>query len=57
MVMTDPQRIGPFASSDRIYSDNMWILYALLIVLVLLHAMIGLYRLSLKWGVLVSKEP
>jgi len=56
MVMTDPQRIGPFASSDRIYSDNMWILYALLIVLVLLHAMIGLYRLSLKWGVLVSKR-
>ena len=57
LMMTIPEKIGPFASSDRVYSDNMWILYALLIILVLTHAMIGLYRLSVKWGVLVTKKP
>jgi len=41
----------------EVYSDNMWILYGFLIILVLLHTMIGLYRLSVKWGFFVSDKP
>ncbi len=51
LMMTIPDKIGPYASADRIYSDRMVILYALLMISVILHAMIGLYRLAIKWGV------
>ena len=51
LMMTIPDKIGPYASADRIYSDRMVILYALLMITVILHAMIGLYRLAVKWGV------
>ncbi len=57
LMIATPEKIGPFASSDRIYSDGFWVLYAVLIILVVSHAMIGLYRLSVKWGVLVSSNP
>lgn len=50
IMMTQPQNIGPFASADRVYSDVMWPLYLLLLVSVVLHAAIGIYRLILKWG-------
>jgi len=50
LMMTQPQNIGPFASSDRVYSDVMWPLYLLLLVSVVLHAAIGVYRLIVKWG-------
>ena len=50
MMMTNAQNIGPFASSDRIYSDWMWILYLMLLVTVVIHTAIGLYRLIMKWG-------
>jgi fumarate reductase subunit C len=50
MMMSNPADIGPYASSDRIYSDWMWPLYLLLIFSVVLHAAIGVYRLCLKWG-------
>ena len=33
-MMSQPQNIGPFASSDRIYSDHMWIMYLILLVTV-----------------------
>lgn len=49
-MMTQPDKIGPFASSDRIYSDTMWPMYLLLLVSVVLHASVGLYRLIIKWG-------
>ena len=51
LMMTIPDKIGPYASADRIYSDRMFILYALLMLTVILHAMIGLYRLAVKWGI------
>jgi fumarate reductase subunit C len=50
IMMTQPQKIGPFLSSDRIYSDVMWPLYLLLLVSVIMHAFIGIYRLIVKWG-------
>jgi len=49
MVMLQPAAIGPYASSDRIWSDNFWLLYALLLLTVHLHAGIGMYRLVMKW--------
>ena len=50
VVFLQPDNIGPYASSDRIWSGRFWILYALLLVSVHLHAGIGIYRLALKWG-------
>lgn len=49
MVILQPDNIGPYASSDRIWSGNFWILYALLLVTVHLHAGVGVYRLAMKW--------
>ena len=57
MMMSMPEKIGPYASADRIYTDNMGFLYALLIALVVLHAMVGLYRLTMKWGFTVRSNP
>jgi len=57
MMVAVPEKIGPYASSDRVYSDNFWFLYLFLISLVVIHAMIGLYRLSVKWGILVGSKP
>ena len=57
VMMTIPEKIGPFASSDRVYSDGFWLLYAILLVLVVSHALIGLYRLTVKWGVFVTENP
>jgi len=50
VVLTQPGNIGPYASSDRVWSQRFWILYALLLVVVHVHAAIGVYRLALKWG-------
>lgn len=49
-VFVKPADIGPYASADRIWSERFWILYALLLVSVHLHAGIGIYRLAVKWG-------
>ena len=49
-MMTQPSNIGPFASSSRIVDDLMGPLYAVLLVSVVFHAFVGLYRLALKWG-------
>ena len=56
-VMTNPMNIGPYASSDRVYSDYAWILYLMLLVSVVLHTMVGLYRLAMKWGWFDGTEP
>ncbi len=57
MMMSNPAEIGPYASADRIYSEWMWPLYLLLLISVILHAFIGLYRLALKWGFFEGKKP
>jgi fumarate reductase subunit C len=49
VVFLQPDNIGPYASSDRIWSGRFWLLYAPLLVAVHLHAGIGAYRLALKW--------
>ena len=49
-MMTNPSDIGPFLSSDRIWSDYAWVMYIVLLISVELHATIGLYRLAIKWG-------
>jgi len=57
IMMTQPEKIGPFASADRIYSDIMWPMYLMLLVSVVLHAGIGVYRLIIKWGWFDGKDP
>jgi len=50
VVFLQPDNIGPYASSDRIWSGNFWILYVLLLITVHLHAAVGIYRLAMKWA-------
>jgi len=56
-MMTQPANIGPFASADRIYSDVAWPMYLMLLVSVILHAGVGVYRLIVKWGWLDGESP
>ncbi|HTS23146.1 MAG TPA: fumarate reductase cytochrome b subunit [Casimicrobiaceae bacterium] len=56
LMLTRPDRIGPFESADRVWSDHLWPLYLLLLLAVELHGGIGLYRLALKWGWLGSVD-
>ena len=56
IIMTNPDNIGPYASSDRIVSDWMWPLYLLLLLAVEFHGTIGLYRLAIKWGWFEGKD-
>lgn len=55
-MMTNPEKIGPYASADRVVSDWMWPLYILLLLAVELHGSIGLYRLAVKWGWFEGKD-
>lgn len=50
IMLTRPDRIGPFESSDRVWSERLWPLYILLLLAVELHGGIGVYRLAVKWG-------
>jgi fumarate reductase subunit C len=50
IMMTQPSNIGPFASSSRVVDEFMGPLYFMLLLSVVSHAFIGLYRLALKWG-------
>jgi len=50
IMMSEPSNIGPYASSYRVVEEYMGILYFLLLLSVVSHAFIGLYRLALKWG-------
>ena len=50
IMLSRPDRIGPYESADRVWSDHMWPLYILLLLAVELHGGIGLYRLAVKWG-------
>ncbi|WP_263053346.1 fumarate reductase cytochrome b subunit [Shewanella pealeana] len=48
-MIANPE-IGPNLSAERVYHQNAWLLYALLLPAVVIHAMIGLYRVAVKWG-------
>jgi fumarate reductase subunit C len=50
IMLTQPDRIGPFESADRVWSDTMWPLYLVLLFAVEFHGGVGLYRVALKWG-------
>lgn len=55
-MMSEPQNIGPFASAFRVVHENMAPLYFLLLISVVSHAFIGLYRLALKWGFMEGRN-
>ena len=57
IIMTNPDKIGPYASADRVVSDWMWPLYILLLLAVEFPGSIGLYRLAIKWGWFDGKNP
>jgi fumarate reductase subunit C len=56
-MLTQPGRIGPFESADRVWSYGVWPLYILLLLAVEIHGGVGLYRLAVKWGWFVGKTP
>jgi fumarate reductase subunit C len=57
LMLTRADRIGPFESADRVWSDHLWPLYLLLLLSVEFHGGIGLYRLAVKWGLLGTANP
>lgn len=56
IMMSQPSNIGPYASSFRIVDEFMGPLYFMLLLSVISHAFIGLYRLALKWGFMEGKH-
>jgi fumarate reductase subunit C len=50
VMLTRPDRIGPFESADRVWTDHFWPLYIVLLLTVEVHGGVGLYRLAVKWG-------
>jgi len=57
IMLTHPDKIGPYGSADRVVTEWMWPLYILLLLAVELHGGIGLYRLAVKWGWLEGRNP
>jgi fumarate reductase subunit C len=55
-LMLHPADIGPYASSDRVWSGRMWPLYLILLFVVEIHGGIGLYRLAMKWGWFLGED-
>jgi fumarate reductase subunit C len=56
-LMLHPGDIGPYASSDRIWSGRFWPLYLVLLFVVEIHGGIGIYRLVIKWGWFLGADP
>jgi fumarate reductase subunit C len=56
VMLVRPDRIGPYESSDRVWSEHFWPLYILLLLTVEVHGGIGLYRLAVKWGWLTGRD-
>jgi fumarate reductase subunit C len=57
IMLTRPERIGPYMSADRVWSDLMWPLYLLMLFAVEIHGGVGLYRVALKWGWFETGDP
>ena len=57
VMISHPDKIGPYASSDRFVSEYFWPLYLVLLISVELHATIGMYRLAIKWLSLKGATP
>lgn len=56
-LIMHPADIGPYASSDRIWSGTFWPLYLILLFVVETHSGIGMYRLAIKWGWFLGNDP
>ena len=56
IMMSQPSNIGPYASSARIVDEFMGPLYLVLLISVVFHAFVGLYRLAVKWGFMEGKN-
>ncbi|MBN2783172.1 MAG: fumarate reductase cytochrome b subunit [Campylobacterales bacterium] len=56
MMIVEPSNIGPYASSNRVVNEYAGVLYILLLLSVVSHAFVGLYRLVLKWGFFEGKN-
>ena len=56
IMLTQPSNIGPYASSSRVVDEFMGPLYFMLLIAVISHAFIGMYRLWMKWGIMESKN-
>lgn len=56
IMISQPEMIGPYASSDRVATQMMWPMYLLLLFAVVIHAGVGIYRLILKWGVFEAPQ-
>jgi fumarate reductase subunit C len=56
-MLMHPGDIGPYGSSDRVWSGRWWPIYLVMLFAVELHGGIGLYRLAVKWGWLEGKDP
>jgi len=56
VMVTQPELIGPYESSDRVVSQRYWPLYLLLLLAVEFHGGIGLYRLAVKWGWFTGRD-
>ena len=56
IMMSQPSNIGPYASSSRVVDEFMGPLYFMLLISVVSHAFIGLYRLAMKWGFMEGKN-
>ena len=56
IMLTQPSNIGPYASASRIVDEYMGPLYFMLLISVVSHAFIGLYRLAMKWGFMEGKN-
>ena len=56
IMIAQPSNIGPFASSSRVVDEFMGPLYFMLLISVISHAFIGLYRLAMKWGFMEGKN-
>jgi fumarate reductase subunit C len=57
LMFTRPDRIGPFESADRVWSDWLWPLYIVLLLAVEMHGGIGLYRLAVTGGWFTGSDP
>ncbi len=56
-MMSEPELIGPYGSSDLVWSGNTWPMLLVLLFCVEIHGTIGLYRLAMKWGWPASSNP
>ena len=56
-MLMHPGDIGPYGSSDRVWSGRWWPIYLVMLFAVELHGGIGLYRLAVKWGWFEGKNP